>query len=168
MIENDILTLLATIAAVTIATVGVITFIYERRKFRLAALVETYRFLGDIRHREARKVLYGNESMASYEILSLVRPTADGGASTDELERLAKDIVRSDLNHVGTLIQHKLLDENTIVSEYNWMIQKSWSLLEADIMNRRNGIGPSNYMENFETLRKKAEKWSEKRVNNST
>ena len=48
MIEVDVLTLLATIAAVTVATVGVITFIYEHRKFRLAALIKTYRMLDQI------------------------------------------------------------------------------------------------------------------------
>jgi hypothetical protein len=160
--EIPVLTVLSTIAVVTVATVGTITFFFERRKSNLTSLNEVYHLLGDIRHREARKVLYGNWNMSSYEILGLDRPNVDAGASPEDLMSLAKDIVRSDLNHVGTLVRHRLANGKTIIKEYSWIIIKCWELLEDDIMKRRQSQGPTNHMKNFEDLKNKAMKYVEK------
>ena len=160
--EASLLALVSTVGGLTIATVGVITFFYEWRKSRLASLNEVYRLLGDITHREARKVLYGNETNASYEILGLPRDD-NNLISSENLMSLAKDIVRSDLNHVGTLIQYKLVSKGIIVKEYSWMIVKCWKLLEGEIMNRRNSKdGNPNYMKNFEDLKNEAVKHKDK------
>src|SRR5918996_803153 len=113
--EVPIFTILSTLSVLTVATVGTITFLFERRKSNLSSLSEVYRILGDIRHRESRKVLFGDWTYSSYEILGFKRPDVDGGASSEDLMSLAKDIVRSDLNHVGTLVKHRLANGTTII-----------------------------------------------------
>lgn len=118
MADVDVIAIIATSAAVAVAAVSLITFFYQRKKFRLAALMEPLHALRDMRHREARKIVYGEASNSSYEILGLARPTPEGGATAEELYNLAKDIVRSDYNHISTLVRHRLLDEEIFVGEH--------------------------------------------------
>ena len=100
--------------------------------------------------------------MSSYEILGLGRPNVEGGTSSEDLKSLAKDIVRSDLNHIGTLVRHRLANGKTIIKEYGWIVIKCWELLEDDIMKRRQSKGPPNYMKNIEDLKNKAMQYVEK------
>jgi hypothetical protein len=134
------------VAAAGVA-VSVITYWYQRKEFRIKSLTEAIRRLDDMKHREARKVLYGNHTSASFEIPGL------RASSEEQLKNLSKHIVRSDLNEVATLIHHKLLDKKIFVREYTWIIVKTWRLLEVEIQERRKTIGPRDYMNNFEELK---------------
>jgi hypothetical protein len=116
-------------------------------KERVSHKIEAIRRLNDMKHREARKVLYGNHTSASFEIPGL------RASSEEQLKNLSKHIVRSDLNEVATLIHHKLLDKKIFVREYTWIIVKTWRLLEVEIQERRKTIGPRDYMNNFEELK---------------
>jgi len=140
-------------------SVSIITYWYHQKEFRLKSLTDALSRLNDVKHKEARKVVYGNATFASFEILGFARPTSDGGASWDDLMTLSKDIVRSDFNEVATLVYHKLLDKKIFVQEYCWIIIRIWKLLEADIRERRKTIGPSDYMKNFEELKEVAMKY---------
>ena len=72
-------------------------------------------------------------------------------------------IVRSDLNHAGTLVHHKMIETKVFLEEYWWIILKCWHILEGDIKERRNQkSGISNYMHNFEEIKIKAEKFAKK------
>jgi hypothetical protein len=108
--------------------------------------------LNDAKHREARRVLYDEPRSVSYEILGLQRSTPDDGASINEIKSMSRDIVRSDFNENGTLVYHNLLDGTIFVREYYWVILKTWHLLAQEIMERRKGVGPPNYMEHFEEI----------------
>jgi hypothetical protein len=88
-------TIVVTIVAAAGVIVSVVTYIFERKKFdltreaedkkfRLTALTEAFRLLNDVKHREARKVVYGNLKISSFEILGLVRPTSEEGAGYEE------------------------------------------------------------------------------------
>ncbi len=169
MANTDIASLLLAnavplVVAITAAAgtiVSVVTYKFQRKLFRLASLAEAFRLLNDVKHREARKVIYGNANMSSYEIIGLDRPTAGEGANVEELSSICRDIVRSDFNEIGTLIYYNLLDGKIFIKEYYWVILKIWQLLKDDIESRRKTIGPPNYMEHVEEM-KKAAKYAER------
>jgi hypothetical protein len=146
--------------AIYVAAAGVavstVTYWYQKKEFRLKSLTEALSRLNDVKHKEARKVVYGNATPTSFEILGFSKPTPEGGASPNDLMTLSKDMVRSDFNEVATLIYHKLLDKKIFLREYCWIIIRIWRLLEHDILDRRRAIGPSDYMKNFEDLKKMA------------
>ncbi len=152
--------------AIYVAAAGVavstVTYWYQKKEFRLKSLTEALSRLNDVKHKEARKVLYGNATRASFEILGFSKPTPEGGASPNELMTMSKDMVRSDFNEVATLIYHKLLDKKIFLREYCWIIIRIWRLLEEDILDRRRAIGPSDYMKNFEDLKEMAEEYVSK------
>jgi hypothetical protein len=58
----------------------------EKQKVLLTGLAEAFRLLNDVKHREARKVLYGNASPSSYEIVGFNRPTPEGGGDIRRVE----------------------------------------------------------------------------------
>jgi hypothetical protein len=149
--------IVVTIVTTAGVIVSVITYFFERKKFRLTALAEAFRLLNDVKHREARKVVYGNPKISSFEILGLVRPISEEEVSYEELTSICKDIVRSDFNEIGTLIHYKLLDGKIFIEEYYWIILKIWSLLKNDIEDRRKSIGPPNYMQHLEDIYRQAE-----------
>jgi hypothetical protein len=66
----------AYIATAVGTSVSSITFFYNRKGFRLRALAEAFRLLNEKEHREARKVIYGEHTLSSFNILGLERPTA--------------------------------------------------------------------------------------------
>jgi hypothetical protein len=83
-------------------------------------------------------------------------PTTEGGATTEDLQTLCRNIVRSDFSEIGTLVHYKLLDGKIFTQEYYWVILKVWNLLEAEIMQRRKDVGPPNHMEHIEEMRNRA------------
>ena len=152
-----IIAIIATAAAIAAVAVSYITHSFEKKKFRLSALMEVFRLLNDIKHKEARKVLYGDATTASYEILGL-----ENNKSFDALMEMSETIVRSDLNEIATLIEHDIIDCKIFVEEYSWIILKVWYKIEPKIIKRRHNIGPSDYMKNFEQLKTKAEEYAKR------
>jgi hypothetical protein len=155
----DIVDILSSNVAIYVAAAGVavsvVNYWYRKKEFRLKSLTEALSRLNDVKHKEARKVLYGNPTLASFEILGFNKPTPEGGGvSPNDLMTLSKDIVRSDLNEVATLTHHKLLDKKIFV--------QVWRLLEHDILDRRRADGPPNYMKNFEDLNEMAVEYASK------
>lgn len=144
------------IAAIVGVVISIITYIYNKRTFRLRSLAEAFRLLNEKEHREARRVIYGKQTFSSYEIMGLARPTSEEGASIEELETLCRDVVRSDFNEIGTLVHYNLLDGKIFIAEYYWVILKIWDLLEDEIKQRRKSMGPPNYIEHLEEIRNKA------------
>ena len=152
-----IIAIIATAAAIAAAAVLAITNSFEKKKFRLSALMEVFRLLNDIKHKEARKVVYGDATTASYKILGL-----EDNKSFDQLMEMSETIVRSDLNEIATLIEHHIIDRKIFVEEYWWIILKAWYKIEPKIIKRRHNIGPSTYMKNFEQLKAKAEEYAKR------
>lgn len=138
------------------AIISIITYRAAEKRFRLSSLAEAFRLLNEREHREARKVIYEKATPASYEILGLARPIAEGETTSEELMTLCRDIVRSDFNEIGTLVHYNLLDGKIFVGEYYWVILKIWQSLEEKIRERRKTVGPPNYMEHLEEMRNKA------------
>jgi len=107
----------------------------------------------------------GHVSNLSFHLLEIEKDkfTESDDEAKDAIVKISKDIVRSDLNHAGTLIHHKMMDSDVFLEEYWWIILKSWKVLETDIENRRNSQdGVSNYMHNFEELKNKAVDFAKK------
>ena len=102
-----IVTYIATIVGVI---VSVITYIYNQKRFRRDSLAEAFRLLNGKEHREARKVVYGESTPSSYEILGIKGPAGQLDTASPELMILARNIVRSDFNELGTLVHYDLLD----------------------------------------------------------
>src|SRR5437773_1165946 len=100
-----VIAVIATVVAAAAAAVSLIAYFFERKKFRLTAQMEVYRLLNDIKHREARKVVYEKATIASYEILGL-----ENDKSVDRLMELSETIVGSDLGEIATLIEHNIID----------------------------------------------------------
>jgi hypothetical protein len=148
---------ITSIIATAALAVSIITYIFEKKRFRLSALMQAFRLLNDIQHKEARRVVFGDATNASYEILGL-----ENNKSLDELMRRSLNIVRSDFNEIATLILHDIIDSNLFVEEYWWIILKVWQKVEPKITERRNSVGPSDYMKNFEVLKCRAEKYAMK------
>ena len=109
----------------------------EKQRVLLARLAEAFRLLYDVRHRVARKVVYGNPDPSSFEIIGLNRPTVEGNYSYDELTRICKEIVKNDCNEIGVLAHHGLVDGDKFIEEGFWVILKVWDLLKDDIVERR-------------------------------
>lgn len=146
------------IGGIVVAIVSIITYRSTQRRFRLTSLIEAFRMLDNHKHREARRVLYSRDNITSlsFEILELGSPTKEGGPTIDDLLTLSKDIVRTDFNEIGILIHYDLLDGEIFVREFYWVILRIWQLVKEDIMNRRNDVGPPNYMEHLEEMHKMA------------
>ncbi len=79
----------------------------ERKKVLLAGLAEAFRLLNDVKHREARKVIYDIKTGCSasesnlFNIISISSVTSKGESNQKELERVCKDIVKNDFDEVG-------------------------------------------------------------------
>lgn len=94
-----------------------------------------------MRQREARKVLYGNIGISSFEIVGIDRLTVNGELNLEGLKDACRNIVRSDFNEIGTLIHYGLLEEKIFIEKYYWVILKIWNLLKTEIENRRKEPG---------------------------
>jgi glutamyl-tRNA reductase len=114
------------------------------------------RTLDDIKHREARKVIFWESTTESFEIFGLSREEI----GVSKLESICKNMVRSDLNEMATLFRHNMVERHLIIEEYWWIILRSWNELEEEIRNRRESSGPHDYMRNLEEIKNKAEKYA--------
>jgi hypothetical protein len=163
----------AIVVYVAIAGLGVniITYKFREKQLKQNQLTETIKILNHPLHREARKVIYNQEKISniSFQLLEIEKShfTEYEAESKDVIIEISKNIVRSDLNHAGTLIHHKMMDSDVFLDEYWWIILKSWQVLKSDIEKRRNSKnGVSNYMRNFEELKNKAEDFAKKNYPN--
>jgi hypothetical protein len=162
MVENATIAILTgkEAIAIYIAIVGIfvsgITYRFERKRFRATVLIEEMRTLNDIKHREARKVVYWEPTIESFEIFGLSREDTN----VSQLKTICENIVRSDLNEMATLFRHNMVERPLIIEEYWWIILRSWNELEEEIKKRREGSGPHDYMKNLEELKNKAEKYA--------
>jgi hypothetical protein len=148
---------IAAYIATAAVIVSVITYIFEKKRFRLSALMEAFRLLNDVKHKEARKVLYGESTNASYEILGLIE------RSYEELRRISATIVRSDFNEMATLMRHNIVQCSIFVEENWWIILRVWHEAEPEIKRRRDSdTAPQDYMKNFEEQKTKAEEHATK------
>lgn len=129
-----------TVYTLPVIAVSVVTYIFERKKVRLTALVEVMRQLHDTKHREARKVVYGTISEASFDIIGINTLTVNEELNLQGLKDICTDIVRSDFNEIGTLIHYDLLDGKIFIKEYYWMILKIWSLRYTQEERRRGQL----------------------------
>jgi len=130
---------------------------FEEKKYRTTILMRVIQQLNNIKHREARKVLYEEfPKSSSYEILGISE-----NISIDELKKIASDLVRGDLNEIGTLSHHGLIDDYIFIEEFYWVILRIWNIVEPSILDRRKK-GPSDYMKNFEELKEKAKLYVKK------
>src|SRR5918996_419540 len=105
------------VVAVTTAAgviVSVVTYIFEKRKFRsseeaeekklrLTGLAEVFRLLNDVKHREARKVLYDIDERrpireSSYNIIGIKEVTSDEASNQEALKDICSHIIRNDFN----------------------------------------------------------------------
>jgi len=101
------------IIAIAGIIVSIIIFHYERRRFRLTALMEAFRSLNDIRHKEARKIVYGNyPTRIFYEIMGLGR-----SIPIEKVMEISATIVRTDFNEIATLIRHEIIEESIFIEE---------------------------------------------------
>ena len=142
--------------------VSVITYIYQQRQLRLNALMELFKILNLPEHREARRVTYGDESDASYNILG-IKPPKEDMSTLGELRRVSTDMVKGDMNNAGTLIYHDMMDESIFLEEYWWIILRCWDSTKEGIIQRRaSGTGALSYMRNLEKLNAKAEDYAKK------
>ena len=75
--------------------------------------------LNDIKHREARKVLYEDPpSDTSYDILGV---SLKNDTKINDSKKIASDIVRSDLNEIATLSRYELIDNSIFIKEFYWI-----------------------------------------------
>lgn len=114
------------------------------------------RILNDIKHREARKVIYSEPTIESFQIFGLSREDTN----VSPLKIICENIVRSDLNEMATLFRHNMVERSLIIEEYWWIILRTWNGLEEEIKKRREGSGPHDYMKNLEELKNKAEQYA--------
>ena len=174
LISREAIAAYVTIAGVLIAMIGVligyITYKFNKKQLKQNQLSEVIKSLNHPLHREARKVIYDHYdqkqiSNISFQLLEIDRNQFSEyeAEAKDATIEIAKNIVRSDLNHVGTLVHHKMIEVKVFLEEYWWIILKCWHILEDDIQERRNQKnGISNYMINFEELKIKAENFAKK------
>lgn len=142
--------------------VSIITYIYQKKQLKLNSLMEVFKVLNLPDHREARKVTYGEKTHASYDIMKITRPEADG-ALLGEIERVSTDIVKGDMNNAATLIYHGLMDESIFLEEYWWIILRCWDSVKNTVNQRRtSGTGAQSYMRNLEKLNAKAEDYGKR------
>ena len=121
--------------------------------------MESFRLLNDIKHKEARKVVYGDITNLSYEILGLNY----NERNVEKLKIISTTMARTDLNEIATLIRHNIVERTIFLEEYWWIILRVWHEVETKINERRqSNAGPPDYMKNFEELKIKAEKYAKK------
>jgi hypothetical protein len=94
-------------------------------------------------------------SESSFKIIGIDSVSSNGESNQEALEDICKEIVKNDLNEIGTLIHHKLLDGDIFIEEGFWVILKTWSLLKDEIEVRREKES-INHMKHLEELRLKA------------
>ena len=155
----DLITILSSMEAIAayIAAAGVfisyITYKFNKKQLNQNQLSELIKSLNHPSHREARKVIFDHYkkepiSNISFQLLEIDRKQFGEyeAEAKDAIIEIAKNIVRSDLNHAGTLVHHKMIETKVFLEEYWWIILKCWNILEDDIKERRNQKnGISNY-----------------------
>lgn len=151
------------VVARIVAAVSILIFWYQRKTARHTAVAEAFKMLNDVKHREARKVLYDIDEKrppreASYDIIGI---DSNKPSNQEALVEICKDIVKNDFNEIGTLIHYRLLDGKIFINENFWIILKIWSLVHEDIKDRRKRHS-FNYMQRLEELKEKACKYAEK------
>jgi len=125
-------------------------FFYLRKKDKFNSLFGVFNHLNDIKHREARHVLYyGAARTSSMIILGF-------NAKSTDLKRVCKDIVRDDLDQMGLMIESGLIPEKQFLERY-WktVIDCRW-YLNSDITTRRKLRDYKKYVMNFDLLRERA------------
>jgi hypothetical protein len=138
----------------------------EKEKVLLAGLAEAFRLLNDVKHREARKVLYNIRpgwapSESSFNIIGIKEVTSKDESNQKALEDICKDIVKNDCNEIGVLAYYGLVEEEKFIEEGFWVILKVWDLLKDEIMVRRERDS-SHHMKHLEDLRTKACEYAKK------
>ena len=139
----------------------------EKEKVLLAGLAEAFRLLNDVKHREARKVLYNiapdwAPRESSFNIICIQPTTSKGVTNKKDLEEVCKDIVKNDCNEIGVLAHYGLVGEDKFIEEGYWVILKVWDLLKKEIFVRRK-IDSEHYLKHLEGLRKKACEYAKKK-----
>jgi hypothetical protein len=157
--------LIPIIVAGIVAAVSIYISRYQKKMTSHAAVAEAFRMLNDVKHREARKVLYDIDDKKSpreapYNIIGI---NSGEPSNQEALVDICKDIVRNDFNEISTLVYYRLLDGEIFINENFWIILKVWNLAERDIKERRERHS-FNYMLRLEELADKACKYADQDV----
>lgn len=148
------------------AVIAYLSYLFQKKRLDADLFIKVSGLFNDPQHRKARDILYywhhnrdsltkdDNKMREGFRIFDV--------DSIELLIELCKNMVRSDINEASTLVEHGYLSRNLFIREYYWIILKSWDCLENEIDDRRNGVGPTNYMENFERRKNEAKKYHKK------
>jgi hypothetical protein len=154
-------------------------FFYTRKKDRFNSLSQAFNYLNDLKHKEARRVLYYYSKQAEDEkgerkrcdiitslkiILGFDIPFHKALPFYKErLVRVSTDIVRDDMEEMGLMIRSKLIPEKKFLERY-WpaVVDCRW-LLNDNIVRRRKAREYNLYDIDFDYLTDKACKYAKKR-----
>jgi hypothetical protein len=163
LFNNNSGTIATTFIGIGSAVIAYLAYRFQKKRLDADLFIKVSGLLNDSQHRKARDILYhwyhnsnsltndDNKVREGFRIFNV--------DSIELLIELCKNMVRSDINEASTLVEHGYLSRNLFVREYYWIILKSWECLENEIFERRKGVGPKNYMENFERRKYEAEKY---------
>lgn len=138
------------LAPVIVAIVGIssgiatwATHYYQKKQYKLNALIGAFEQLNDLEHRHARSKIY--------EIF-----TAWGGANRylSELNQFSDcvELVKADFDQIGSLIKNKLVDKQVFLDVYGTTIINYWQYLRDEIEGQKNARKDQLYMKNFKWL----------------
>jgi hypothetical protein len=121
------------------------THYYQKKQYKLNALIGAFEELNDLKHSQARRNVY--------TVYSLFK-----GASPDtylnQLDKKRDDVelVKTDFDQIGALIKNKLVDKEVFLDVYGATILKYWDYLSREIDMQKTQRDDKLYMKNFEWI----------------
>lgn len=157
--SKDELSQLTGLVPIVTAIVGIssgfavwVTHRYQKKQYKLNALMGVFDQLISKDHREAREKVY-HAYKTHRNVLS----------DEDYFEKLEDDeykqyveIVCSDFDQMGALIKNSLIDKSAFLDVYGNTTQTYWNILRVYVLNKRKTS--SRHTENFEWLADEATK----------
>jgi hypothetical protein len=133
------------------AFISLANFYYQRKQYKLNALLQIFNQLNAKEHRDAREKIYlGLQGMVS-------SPAEYSGLiSTNDKLKDNAEFVASDFDQAGALVRNKLVDKNAFLDTYGHTIKKYWNFLNGYMLDKN--IITENNKGNFGWLAEQVEK----------
>jgi hypothetical protein len=162
MTEEIVVGVIGSIATAVGVGVASITIYYQKKQYKLSALIEVFKLLNSSDHREARKIIYGKYKGKADIHSSSFREALAKQENTDIIIQDSQAMVRADFDQMGALSKNELIPECPFLDAYWHTVLMCWKALEGDIVGQRNQRQNPAYMKNFEELKNKAEAYRKK------
>lgn len=141
----------ADITAAAAAIMGFITYWFYRRQHQLNGLMETFKLLNDLEHRQARENVYA--------IFNIYNNSHQIKVFSEEMNKKYVEMVHADFDQMGTLVRYGTIQKKGFLESYAETAYRCWNALQDHIKEERITRNFDYYIENFKWLADEAHRY---------